>query len=507
MRKIILAFALLGGALRIALLFASRDFLVAYQLPDDALYYFTIAKNLSHGLGLSFDGIHPSNGYHPLWLFLITPIFRLGLDPWQSISAVLVFQSVLDVAVIALIGKLIWEWTSANAKQAQMVAVAIGTAAYALSPIMIIRGINGLETTITTLVMLLWLRQFVRAYTIAEPTNRDWIGLGLFSGLLFLARTDMALFMAPSLGALLYKRRENLNPRSVALPVVAGLSMVLPWLLWNEGTFGSMLQSSAGAVPYFALKKYDVMYGAAWKYRYLIEEAIRNMVKPLVYVALGLPIVVGIGLRVSGGKSRDFLPAGVLLPACSMFGLIAFHTIVRGFIRDWYVIEFVGLIAVVMSLLLAGWMDAAKQRARLISSLAFSYLFVALSVQGYLELRAPRNASQCDMVQFGIPFVTGLKSGESVGAFNTGYYGYFAPRPGAVVNLDGVVNAEAIEAIKFGALSSYLAKEHITYLLDFKGDVDGFRGLIDHDLTRDYHRERTLSTRDSSSPLELWRRN
>lgn len=56
----------------------------AYNLPnrwfirDDAYYYFKIAQNISEGHGSSFDGIHLTNGYHPLWLLVCIPIFALA---------------------------------------------------------------------------------------------------------------------------------------------------------------------------------------------------------------------------------------------------------------------------------------------------------------------------------------------------------------------------------------------------------------------------------------------
>jgi hypothetical protein len=43
---------------------------------DDAYYYFKVAQNISEGKGSTFDGINPTNGYHPLWIEY-KPIFAL----------------------------------------------------------------------------------------------------------------------------------------------------------------------------------------------------------------------------------------------------------------------------------------------------------------------------------------------------------------------------------------------------------------------------------------------
>ena len=42
--------------------------------PDDAFYYLRIAANVASGRGLTFDGAAPTNGFHPLYLFMLVPI-------------------------------------------------------------------------------------------------------------------------------------------------------------------------------------------------------------------------------------------------------------------------------------------------------------------------------------------------------------------------------------------------------------------------------------------------
>ncbi len=42
---------------------------------DDAYYYYKVAQNITEGHGITFDGINPTNGYHPLWMLVCIPIF------------------------------------------------------------------------------------------------------------------------------------------------------------------------------------------------------------------------------------------------------------------------------------------------------------------------------------------------------------------------------------------------------------------------------------------------
>ena len=45
---------------------------------DDAYFYLVIAYNYSHGLGSTFTGFQPTNGYHPLWMLLLALVCRIS---------------------------------------------------------------------------------------------------------------------------------------------------------------------------------------------------------------------------------------------------------------------------------------------------------------------------------------------------------------------------------------------------------------------------------------------
>src|SRR5579862_331595 len=53
---------------------------------EDGYYYFKIAQNLASGAGSTFDGLHPTNGYHPLWLLCLVPIFWLKTSPETALA-------------------------------------------------------------------------------------------------------------------------------------------------------------------------------------------------------------------------------------------------------------------------------------------------------------------------------------------------------------------------------------------------------------------------------------
>ena len=70
---------------------------------DDAFYYFQIAYHMAEGKFSTFDGgITRTNGYHPIWLFLITPFYWV-FDKETALFAIKAFEIMLVAGGVALI--------------------------------------------------------------------------------------------------------------------------------------------------------------------------------------------------------------------------------------------------------------------------------------------------------------------------------------------------------------------------------------------------------------------
>jgi 4-amino-4-deoxy-L-arabinose transferase-like glycosyltransferase len=490
-----------GALIRFALLFISRDALISYRLPDDALYYFAIAKHIVLGHGVSFDGVHLTNGFHPLWLLSILPIFALRLSEWSSIYGVLLFQTILDCAVMWLIAVMFIRAKNVLEYPGGKWIVLIVTAAYALNPSIIIRSINGLETTLAALVLTLWLPCYYTVFR-EKLTWRIALWFGVLSGLLFLARTDFAIILSVSgLFLLLIKLRQP-HEQWVKLVSAVGIAILIvtPWLIWNFYNFGTIEQVSGEAVPFMAQRKFDALYSGSLKYKMLAIEAARNLLKPFMYVGLGLPLVMLL-LPLGTPKFRSkyyagLSKSGILIPLLGALLLLLFHSIFRGFVRDWYILQLLPIIVVLFGVSCALF---GRYDLRLFGlTLVLCYLAV-----GRYEWMNPRYVSQLAVVHAGVPYVEGAKPGTRFGSLNSGWYGFFAPQGVYVGNLDGVVNPDIFPFIKSGNMHGYLAKDSIGYVLDFKGDLGGYRGLIDTNLTKGFALDSLLGTPQSRDSLEL----
>src|SRR5690349_1856159 len=95
---------------------------------DDAYYYFKVAQNISEGHGSTFDGINPSNGYHPLWMLVCIPIFALArfdlilplrvllvvMGGFSAVTAVLIYRLAREnlSQPVAIVAASFWAFNS-----------------------------------------------------------------------------------------------------------------------------------------------------------------------------------------------------------------------------------------------------------------------------------------------------------------------------------------------------------------------------------------------------------
>ena len=99
-RHVLLAVAAIVTIVWLAIVLLWRDAPFAMTF-DDAFYYFGIARNVAHGHGSTFDGIDPTNGYHPLWMLVAVPLFAAGADGTSAVRALLVVQVLCYGAALA----------------------------------------------------------------------------------------------------------------------------------------------------------------------------------------------------------------------------------------------------------------------------------------------------------------------------------------------------------------------------------------------------------------------
>src|ERR1700752_1060436 len=77
-------------------------------VQDDSYFYMQIASNIVGGAGSTFDGITPTNGYHPLWMGgAVLAAFLGNGDKILALRIVVAMQVVLALAAALLFLRLV----------------------------------------------------------------------------------------------------------------------------------------------------------------------------------------------------------------------------------------------------------------------------------------------------------------------------------------------------------------------------------------------------------------
>ncbi|MGD1049225.1 MAG: hypothetical protein ABR899_10805, partial [Candidatus Krumholzibacteriaceae bacterium] len=152
-------------ALFMALFFvAAGTHRVLIAVPDDAAYYFKIAGNAAGGRGLTFDGINRTNGFQPLWLYLLTAVFAVRhAAPETMFRIVLLLQVVLLACAALLVHSLVARFFSRR-------TVLLCLALFAF--FVFIPSANGMESGLVVLSLAAVLSFGVRARIFVGPDAR-----------------------------------------------------------------------------------------------------------------------------------------------------------------------------------------------------------------------------------------------------------------------------------------------------------------------------------------------
>ena len=202
---------LITAILSIHLYAATSD---AYNFPntwftrDDAYYYFKVAQNISEGHGSTFDGVSPTNGYHPLWMLVNIPIFALArYDLILPLRILLMVQAALSAATAVLIYRLVKSTLSPP------VAVLAG-AYWAFNPyLQSVTAQIGLETGLAAFMVLLLIYQlwkFETGWRQTPPSLRQVAGLSVLATLTLFSRLDL-VFLSVLAGTWIILRGTRLR--------------------------------------------------------------------------------------------------------------------------------------------------------------------------------------------------------------------------------------------------------------------------------------------------------
>ena len=235
---------------------------------DDAFISMRYARNLAEGHGLVFNIGDRVEGYtNFLWTLLLSIPFRMGWDPVNFAHLVGLVCFAGTLLALRRIATLVFADAVAPGGNAMaLVAVAV----FGTSHTVLIYGTGGgletqLQTAMLTWALLMALR--VRSgLAAADGAGGDdgapgavrgvlagCVALSVFAGVALLTRLDSAVYLGALLVLVLaslwaVQRRVGADMlKAAAALALPALLIVLPWLVWKVGFYGSLLPQTLSA--------------------------------------------------------------------------------------------------------------------------------------------------------------------------------------------------------------------------------------------------------------------
>jgi hypothetical protein len=441
-------------------------------IADDAYYFFTIAKNIGDGFGPTFDRISPTNGFHPLWQFAIVPLFSTTSDLWIPIRAALTLSLVFDVISGIIIVDLARR--VGRPDRAGLIAAAL----WFLFPITAFLGLRGMESSLSTVLVLLSLRLTLTAVD-QQFSWRSAFPCGIAFALSGLARTDnlpcvgLAILMV-----VMVATRPESRRRGCYWLLVTGATAVLlvaPWLLWNLDRFGSIVQVSGliklhtrylfGALPDWGTTPEAGIRALAHRVfapvlvpvRFLLGEefkstALTPVITFLAIAVYALPVCLQAGRFV---RDRKALPVFVFAMTW-MIAHVALYGFVWGSYASWYSLTFMALLTFVTAASLSGTEQPHRRRANVFSLVSAGGVAIAIYAALFGHMSRKHKTPE-ELLGRKLSAIRAGAPDAVIGAFNAGAVGYVGTHHGLrVVNLDGLVNNKVYEALQSGRYLEYV---------------------------------------------------
>ena len=168
--------------------FSKPDTLLNWYLTDDAFYYFKTAQNIAEGAGITFDGIAPTNGFHPLWMIVCVPIFALArFDLFLPMRVLIVVQGILN----ALSGYLLYRlFADRFFEEIGWVAAAFWMFFPAIHGITTKLGLESGINALSILFLLFSLSRLPEKINDRDLPLKQYLGISLAAVLCLLSRLD-----------------------------------------------------------------------------------------------------------------------------------------------------------------------------------------------------------------------------------------------------------------------------------------------------------------------------
>ena len=421
-------------------------------LPDNAFYYFEIARHVAAKKGSTFDGIHPTNGYHPLWCGVLAVLGLLPLSKDTFVAGALLVQcGLFAAAVMGLYRTCVREEGRPGLWAAAISLVWLGN--FYVSKTVV----NGMESALLAAAAVALLAVASERLAREERLSaKDGAVLGALGAVVLMSRLDSFFLLGAVAAVWGAARWGKLRAEWAALAAFVGVPAVVlaVYMGANQAAFGLPMPVSGYLKRFSGAPPRSVATMAAFlPFAAVVAGVYRGVMGRWVAVESKRDIAYSIlALFVLLMQADSMLLRGEAVPAIwylSQHSLWALATLwlaaERLAARRWAVGALVGVAALGAA---ATWVIRLQRSS-------YDIYVQRREMAGWMNSHLP--------------------AGSIVGSWDAGIIGYYSDHP--VVNLDGLVNSfEYAQAMRQGKGIEYLDRAGVTHLAQvFLVDFDHFR--------------------------------
>ncbi len=434
-----LPFLILFGVLVLLIELAPINYVLHFSL-DDSFYYLKTASNQAQGFGSTFDRVNFTNGYHPLWFWIVSGMFFLlklfgVILPESQYRFVFTVTALINMGSLLLLHK-IWK---------AVFGVKPSATLYLLLGSVVFFFVVGLETQIALLLFCLYLHSF---YSNSRGSTRGLYLRACFVSFLFVSRLDFVLFFFPVIAYTEFQGAKQGLKYSGFAPIlftVIAFTLLVSTVVYNYCSFGEYFTISSKIE--FHLNQFLFL---------------KNMPSPS-----GKPITFGLLIfAISGGAAHSVeyvifpkrlisqFEKTVILFYIASLGFITVHSCFNlGGIKEWYY-PYPLFFCILLLYMISSRYKTFNRTLKIISIIGM-ILFVTIFRLNYYNFDdAYIYAKRVESI---------VKPNETVYQYDlSGIISFFSNRN--VVNGDGLINSnEYYEYLHTGNLNGYFARHPIDY--------------------------------------------
>ena len=451
-----------GLLIRLLISWQDVTLLLERIVLDDSFYGYQIAKHIALGNGITYNGIDTTNGLQPLWVFLITPIFLFIKNIYLSVNIILTVETVLDIINIFLIYKL------AKLLFDEKIAL-LSSLLWAINPLIMFQTLSGIDVTVYITFILASMYFYYKVQKKLDYKNM--LILGSLIGLAILSRIDGIFLLAAISIHILWKRRLGGFSKVIFISIVT-LMITLPWLVWSFFEFGTIVQSSGvtnyysshGIIPYYDLTQPTNIYETLSMIAENFVRAFGALANQLGVVDFNFNLITIFLLSffaVTIIASMKFWKK-MSIPIIFSVLLVLFYT---GYLWGVQIRYMTAVVPFLVLMIASGFYNKLlKKRFKLTTLFVLALVLILIVFNGILQWDRGYFVWQKEIYNDAVWVRENIPEDAIIGGFASGIPMYFSNR--TFVNLDGVLNFDAIEAIQNKSMYSYMKSKNITYWIE-----------------------------------------